>query len=74
MGPRLRLKKSSPQAGLELTIARSVGQRLTHGATGAPRTIEVLLYIEPRNVTLNDVKISMALHNLTDAERKWFSA
>ena len=30
MEPRLRLKRSSPQAGLELTTARSVGQRLTH--------------------------------------------
>ena len=27
---RLRLKRSSPRAGLELTTARSVGQRLTH--------------------------------------------
>ena len=26
MEPRLRLKRSSPQAGLELTTARSVGQ------------------------------------------------
>ena len=30
MEPRLRLKRSSPQAGLELTTARLVGQRLTH--------------------------------------------
>ena len=29
MEPCLRLKRSSPQAGLELTTARSVGQRLT---------------------------------------------
>ena len=28
--PHLRLKRSSPQTGLELTTARSVGQRLTH--------------------------------------------
>ena len=28
--PRSRLKRSSPQAWLELTTARSVGQRLTH--------------------------------------------
>ena len=27
----------SPRAGLELGTARSVGQRLTHLATGAPR-------------------------------------
>ena len=32
--PRLRLKRSSPQAGLELTTARSVGQRLTHTRKG----------------------------------------
>ena len=30
MKPRLRLKRSSPRAGLELTTASSVGQRLTH--------------------------------------------
>ena len=30
---RLQLKRSSPQAGLELRTARSVGQRLTHWAT-----------------------------------------
>ena len=30
MEPRLRLKRSLPQAGLELTTARSVGQRLIH--------------------------------------------
>ena len=30
MEPGLRLKSSSPQAGLELTAARSVGQRLTY--------------------------------------------
>ena len=30
MEPRLRLKRSSPRAGLELTTTRSVGQRLTH--------------------------------------------
>ena len=28
MEPRLRVKRSSPKAGLELTTARSVGQRL----------------------------------------------
>ena len=27
---RLRLKRSSPQGGLELLTARSVGERLTH--------------------------------------------
>ena len=36
MEPRLRLKRFSPPAGLELTTARSIGQRLTHLATGAP--------------------------------------
>ena len=41
MEPRLRVKRSSPQAGLELTTARSVGQRLTHRATGAPPDAEV---------------------------------
>ena len=30
MESRLRLKRSSPQAGLEPTTARSVGQSLTH--------------------------------------------
>ena len=30
MEPPLRLKRSSPQAELELTAARSVSQRLTH--------------------------------------------
>ena len=30
MEPRLRLKRPLPQAGLELAIARSVGNRLTH--------------------------------------------
>ena len=41
MEPRLRLKRSSPQAGLELTTARLVGQRLTHRATGAPEQIRL---------------------------------
>ena len=36
MDPRLWLKRSLPQAGLEPTTARSVGQRLTHWATGTP--------------------------------------
>ena len=35
MEPRLRLNRSSLQAGLELTTARSVGHRLTHWATDA---------------------------------------
>ena len=30
MEPRLRLKGSPPQAGIEPGTARSVGQRLTH--------------------------------------------
>ena len=30
MEPRLRLKRSSPQSGMELGTARSAGQRLTH--------------------------------------------
>ena len=30
------IEKYAPQAGRELTIARSVGQRLTQRATGAP--------------------------------------
>ena len=30
MKPHLQLKRSSPQAGPELTTARLVGQRLTH--------------------------------------------
>ena len=32
----LWLKRSSPQVGLKPMTARSVGQRLTHWATGAP--------------------------------------
>ena len=32
----LRLKRSSLQAGLELTTARSADKRLTHSATGTP--------------------------------------
>ena len=35
MEPGLRLKRSSPWAGLEPGTARSAGQRLTHWATGA---------------------------------------
>ena len=33
---RLRLKNSSPQAGIEPRTARSVGKRLTLRATGTP--------------------------------------
>ena len=41
-------KKISPGAGFELATARSVGQRLTHGATGpliAPRNVIMALYM-----------------------------
>ena len=31
-----KISKRSPRAGLELGTARSVGQRLTHWATGTP--------------------------------------
>ena len=34
--PRLWLKRSLPQVGIEPGIARSVGPRLTHWTTGAP--------------------------------------
>ena len=37
------VKKISPQAGLEPRTARSVGQRLTHRATGAPLNSGVVL-------------------------------
>ena len=39
MEPCLRLKRSQPQVGIEPGAARSVGQRLTHSATGAPNNI-----------------------------------
>ena len=39
MEPRLRSKRSPPQAGIEPGTARSVGQRLTHYATGVPRRL-----------------------------------
>ena len=32
------VEKISPRAGIELVTARSVGQRLTHCATGGPET------------------------------------
>ena len=35
-GTPFTVEKSSPRAGLEPGSARSVGQRLTHRATGAP--------------------------------------
>ena len=35
-GTQFRVEKISFRVGLELEIARSVGQRLTHCATGAP--------------------------------------
>ena len=35
MEPLFTVEKISPRAGLELGTARSVGQRLTHCATGA---------------------------------------
>ena len=37
MERRLRLKRSQPQAGLEPRTARSIGQRVTYCAIGAPR-------------------------------------
>ena len=33
------VEKISPRTGLELGTARTVGQRLTHWVTGAPRRI-----------------------------------
>ena len=36
--PCLRLERFLPRAGLELGIARSVGERLSHLATGVPGT------------------------------------
>ena len=36
MEPRLRLERLPPRTGLESGTARSVGQRLTYWATGAP--------------------------------------
>ena len=36
MEPPFTVEKISPRAGIELGTARSVGQRLTHLATGAP--------------------------------------
>ena len=41
MERRLRLKRSLPQAGLELGTARSVGQCLTHGAP----TYDIGIYV-----------------------------
>ena len=41
MDPRLRLKISPPQAGLETVIARSVGQRFSYYLSG-------LLYLQGR--------------------------
>ena len=38
--PRLRLKRSSPKAGLEPWTVRSAGQRLTHRAPWAPTSME----------------------------------
>ena len=50
------VEKISPRASLELGIARSVGQHLNHGATGAPkdqRVDSVDLDEAPRNEALN---------------------
>ena len=41
--PHLELKRALPHAGLKLMTARSVGQRLTHRATGAPLVKGILL-------------------------------
>ena len=40
------VEKISPRAGLELGTTRSVGQRLTHCATGASRGKETLGMLE----------------------------
>ena len=37
-GTSFTVEKMSPLAGLELRTARSIGQSLTHSATGAPHT------------------------------------
>ena len=39
MEPRLQLKRSLPQAGLEPGTAESVGQHLAYQATGAQRIL-----------------------------------
>ena len=40
-GAPFTVEKVTPRAGIELGIARSVGQRLTYCANGAPRIMKV---------------------------------
>ena len=55
--PRLRLKRSSHLAGLELTTARSVGQRLTHLNIFLLRKLLVAIYATEFDANNNDIKL-----------------
>ena len=63
------VEKISPRARIELGTARSVGQRLTHSATGAPRSSKLGTYTKRAALVSSLSNVFM----LNSAEHKKFS-
>ena len=79
---RLRLKRSPPQAGIEPGTARSVGQRLTHWATRAPRHLKNIYFgirqllgrlTDLKSITTKQTTLKNIIYNINDISNITFT-